>query len=248
MTKIPLDDILESLYRFKLRESDQVKTVLELYDMCEHNTFPDCMYRHKHFVLTSHMMLHAHAWLKLCFPSKVVSSSCHLSRAPCRLTRTARLLCCSPLCLHPPHLLFLAHAQRCFNQEPAPIHTALEVVTILRKPNLAQVVSPKWLATRRLSTSLTRWSLTQRVLTLPKITSTPPLKRVRFQKLRISSLYHKPSHYCLRPKILLKALPRLKKQTWTTNLFVLHWLHHGTCRSEKQVRNDHKFISLKEKV
>ena len=48
---------------------------------CEQNTFPHCMYRHKHFVRTSHMMLHAHAWLKLCLPSTIVSLSCHLSRA-----------------------------------------------------------------------------------------------------------------------------------------------------------------------
>ena len=33
MTKIPSDDILESLYKLRIRESDQLKTVLELYDM-----------------------------------------------------------------------------------------------------------------------------------------------------------------------------------------------------------------------
>ena len=33
MTKIPSDDILESLYKVRVRESDQLKTVLELYDM-----------------------------------------------------------------------------------------------------------------------------------------------------------------------------------------------------------------------
>ena len=33
MTKIPPDDVLESLYRFRIRESDQRKTVLEMYDM-----------------------------------------------------------------------------------------------------------------------------------------------------------------------------------------------------------------------
>ena len=33
MTKIPPDDILESLYKLRIRESDQLKTVLELYDM-----------------------------------------------------------------------------------------------------------------------------------------------------------------------------------------------------------------------
>ena len=32
MTKIPPDDILESLYKLRTRESDQLKTVLELYD------------------------------------------------------------------------------------------------------------------------------------------------------------------------------------------------------------------------
>ena len=100
---------------------------------CEQNTFTRCMHRHEHFVSTSHMMLHAHAWLKLClkyFPHLVIC------RAPCRLTRTARLPCCSPLYLHLPHLLFLAHAQRRFNREPAPIDTAFEV-TVLRNPNLA---------------------------------------------------------------------------------------------------------------
>ena len=33
MTKIPPDDVLESLYKLRTRESDQLKTVLELYDM-----------------------------------------------------------------------------------------------------------------------------------------------------------------------------------------------------------------------
>ena len=33
VTKIPLNDVLESLYKLRLRESDQLKTVLELYDM-----------------------------------------------------------------------------------------------------------------------------------------------------------------------------------------------------------------------
>ena len=33
MTKIPSDDILESLYKLRIRESVQLKTVLELYDM-----------------------------------------------------------------------------------------------------------------------------------------------------------------------------------------------------------------------
>ena len=33
MTKIASDDILESLYNLRLREFDQLKTVVELYDM-----------------------------------------------------------------------------------------------------------------------------------------------------------------------------------------------------------------------
>ena len=53
------------------------------------------------------------------------------------------------------------------------------------------------------------------------------LKRVRLQKSRISSVYPTTSHCCLRLKILLKALLCLKKRTWTTNKFVLCWLHRG---------------------
>ena len=102
---------------------------------------------------------------------------------------------------------------------------------------------PQWVALWT-----TRSSLSKRLSTL--------LKRVRLQNLRIraknwfttGSLYHKTSHCCLRLKILLKALLRLKKQSWTTNKFVLCWLHHGVYQSEKQVRNDHKFITLKEMV
>ena len=33
MTKIPSDDVLEGLQKSSIRESDQLKTVLELYDM-----------------------------------------------------------------------------------------------------------------------------------------------------------------------------------------------------------------------
>ena len=33
MTKIPPDDILEGLYRLRIRESEKLKTVLELYNM-----------------------------------------------------------------------------------------------------------------------------------------------------------------------------------------------------------------------
>ena len=33
MTKIPPDDVLDSLYKLRIRESDQLRTVLELCDM-----------------------------------------------------------------------------------------------------------------------------------------------------------------------------------------------------------------------
>ena len=33
MTKIPLDDILEGFYKLRIRESEKLKTVLELYDI-----------------------------------------------------------------------------------------------------------------------------------------------------------------------------------------------------------------------
>ena len=36
MTKIPPDDILEGLYKFRIRESEKLKTVLELYDLETH--------------------------------------------------------------------------------------------------------------------------------------------------------------------------------------------------------------------
>ena len=36
MTKIPHDDILEGLYKLKIRESEKLKTLLELYDLETH--------------------------------------------------------------------------------------------------------------------------------------------------------------------------------------------------------------------
>ena len=43
MTKIPPDDVLERLYNLRIRESDQLRTVLELYDMDFHQkiSMPD---------------------------------------------------------------------------------------------------------------------------------------------------------------------------------------------------------------
>ena len=45
MTKIPPDDVLESLYRLRIRESDQLETVLELYDMEIHQKISMPNYR-----------------------------------------------------------------------------------------------------------------------------------------------------------------------------------------------------------
>ena len=44
LTRIPPDDVLESLYKLRIRESDQLKTVLELYDMEIHQkiSMPNC--------------------------------------------------------------------------------------------------------------------------------------------------------------------------------------------------------------
>ena len=43
MSKIPSDDVLESFYKLRIRESDQLKTVLELYGMEIHQkiSLPD---------------------------------------------------------------------------------------------------------------------------------------------------------------------------------------------------------------
>ena len=41
MTKIPPDDILEGLYELRIRESEKLKTVLELYDLEIHRLGPD---------------------------------------------------------------------------------------------------------------------------------------------------------------------------------------------------------------
>ena len=44
MTKIPHDDILEGLFKLRIRESEKLKTVLELYDLEIHQkkAGPDC--------------------------------------------------------------------------------------------------------------------------------------------------------------------------------------------------------------
>ena len=41
MTQIPSDDILEGLYKLRIRESGKLKTVLELYNMEIHGEKKD---------------------------------------------------------------------------------------------------------------------------------------------------------------------------------------------------------------
>ena len=54
MTETPHDDILEGLYKLRTRESEKLKTVLELYDLETHRKKigPDC-YRLKTMVKRS---------------------------------------------------------------------------------------------------------------------------------------------------------------------------------------------------
>ena len=72
---------------------------------CEQNTFSHFMYRHIHFVSTSHVMLHAHAWLKLNCVPKTFSHPIS-GFAPCLTVHSA--FC--PLLLFP-LLLLLSPAQ-----------------------------------------------------------------------------------------------------------------------------------------
>ena len=44
---MPSDDILEGMYKLRIRESDQVKTVLELYDMEIHQKISMPNYQQK---------------------------------------------------------------------------------------------------------------------------------------------------------------------------------------------------------
>ena len=60
MTKIPHDDILEGLYKLRIRESEKLKTVLELYDLETHQKKlgPD-YHRLKAMVLEIKCIIHA---------------------------------------------------------------------------------------------------------------------------------------------------------------------------------------------
>ena len=53
MTKIPHDDILEGLYKLRIRESEKLKTVLELYDLETHQKLGPDYHRLKTMVKRS---------------------------------------------------------------------------------------------------------------------------------------------------------------------------------------------------
>ena len=53
MTEIPHDDIMEGLYKFKIRESKKLKTVLELYDLETHQKLEPDYHRLKTMVKRS---------------------------------------------------------------------------------------------------------------------------------------------------------------------------------------------------
>ena len=58
------------------------------------------------------------------------------------------------------------------------------------------------------------------------------------QDLRVKPLFFH------RPSIASTYQSAVLNRTWTKSKFVLCWLHHCTCRSEKQMRTDCKFITL----
>ena len=107
---------------------------------------------------------------------------------------------------------------------PAQIDGNAEVTDVLIQ-NLSQVMSP------------TGSSTTRSLIKQEDITCTEDNQITEIEG-RVTTLSYNQSLCML----------RLKKQTWTTNIFVLCWLHHGTYRSEKQVRNDRKFNTLKKKA
>ena len=75
------------------------------------------------------------------------------------------------------------------------------------------------------------------------------LKTISSLNLRIvSNLRPTTRHFKFQPITRRKATRRHQNRTSMTNNFVLCWLHHCTYRSEEQVQNDHKLITLNEKT
>ena len=64
------------------------------------------------------------------------------------------------------------------------------------------------------------------------------------EDLRVKPLYfHQPSIASTCDSAENIVTP-LQTRTWTMSNFLLCWIHHCTCRSEKQMQNDRKFITL----
>ena len=112
----------------------------------EQNTFSHCMYRRRHFVSTSHMMLHAHAWLRLNSVPKTFSHSISCF-TPCLTPCTVHPAFC-PFFLTFLYFLLLSPAQAQGRSRPeytGQIPETLEV-TVVRIQNLAPtVVDQAWL-------------------------------------------------------------------------------------------------------
>ena len=173
--------------------------------------------------ITLHSFFVPHLWVKV----KLIVSFIKIVFIP---LAQCLLPCTNHSALHP--LLFppFQYYKGCAHPEiPALIHKNPGVTDTLIQ-NLAQVMSPK-------GSSTTRFLMNSRILLA--------LKTIRLPKSRVmSNPCPTISHCYLLLKNLLKALLHLKKQTSTTNKFVLCWLHRGTYRSQKQVGNDRKFVTL----
>ena len=178
------------------------------------------MYRCAQSVRTSHMMLHAHAWLKfkLCLPQKSHSISCAMSHAMhgTRSTSSSSFP------------VFHVYKGWSLPEIPAQIHENTEGDGNT-DPEPLTGYEPNRIVDNQITYEQEDFTCTED-------------NQITELEGHMSNLCPTTSHCCFPLKILLKALLRLR----TTNKFVLCWLHHGTYRSEKHVRNDRKFITLKE--
>ena len=70
----------------------------------------------------------------------------------------------------------------------------------------------------------------------------PKTRILQNTRIYVSNHYSSTDRAWRRLMILLRALRRpLLNRMWTMSKFVLCWLHHCTCRSEKQMRTDRKY-------
>ena len=196
----------------------------------EQNTFSHCMYRREH---CPHNTLH---WVlrrrSSCSFNKTVTPSLvwrHVWR-PAQHTQHF-VLFCTPLLLllRPP-----AQAQGWSRPEYiAQIHEALEV-TVSRIHNLAQVMSPTELSTTRAPLSKRVWQPDRYCARESSIFWREKDSRKWGQGQRvIVRLVNQPVIVVFDSRFYWEPC---YASAWTTNKFVLCWLHHGIYRSEKQVR------------